>query len=180
MCKKRRRPNEIKKRRNDPETTGIIGGILHGWTYELRELNVNAFEKSPWNFLMDEKRKVEGIFFVYLHNNLMNCRMKISFKKMTEQIKQSVREIDPHARVYLYGSRARRTAREDSDWDVLILVEKMEVSLKDEQQFRHKLSDVEIETGQTVSTFVYSLRDWFSKLSVTPLFENIEREGILL
>ena len=99
---------------------------------------------------------------------------------MIERIKESVREVDPEAKVYLYGSRARGTAREDSDWDVLILVDKESVSLKDEQDFRHRLADVEIETGENVSTFVYSLKDWFSKYAVTPLFFNVQREGVLL
>lgn len=106
--------------------------------------------------------------------------MKISFKLMTKKIKQCVKEIDPKARVYLYGSRARKTAREDSDWDVLILVEKDNITLKDEQSFRHKMVDVEIETGQSVSTFVFSVKEWFSKYAVTPLYSNIQREGILL
>lgn len=32
--------------------------------------------------------------------------------------------IDPHARAFLFGSRARGTARKDSDWDLLILIDK--------------------------------------------------------
>ena len=106
--------------------------------------------------------------------------MRIDFKMMVERIKACVRDVDPDARVYLYGSRARGTAREDSDWDVLILVDKDGVSLKDEQDFRHRLADVEIETGESVSTFVYSLKEWFSKYAVTPLFFNVQREGVLL
>ena len=94
--------------------------------------------------------------------------MRIDFKTMIERIKASVREIDPEARIYLYGSRARGTAREDSDWDVLILVDKDKVSLREEQDFRHKLADLEIETGKSVSTFVYSLKEWVSKYMMTP------------
>ena len=106
--------------------------------------------------------------------------MRIDFKMMIERIKAGVREVDPGARVYLYGSRARGAARDDSDWDVLILVDRDSVSLKDEQDFRHKLADVEIETGESVSTFVYALKDWFSKYTMTPLFFNVQREGLLL
>jgi len=43
----------------------------------------------------------------------------------------------------LFVCRVRLTAREDSDWDILILVDQEKVTLKDEQRFRHKLIDVE-------------------------------------
>jgi predicted nucleotidyltransferase len=95
-------------------------------------------------------------------------------------IKESVREIDSSAITILYGSRARKNARPDSDWDILILVKKPSVSSKDEQNFRHHLYDVELETGQAISTFVYSWNEWNSKLSATPLYHNIQREGIVL
>lgn len=36
--------------------------------------------------------------------------------------------IDPHARAFLFGSRARGTARKDSDWDLLILIDKPNLS----------------------------------------------------
>ncbi|MCR4826365.1 MAG: nucleotidyltransferase domain-containing protein, partial [Bacteroidales bacterium] len=40
---------------------------------------------------------------------------------MRDSIKANVLEVNPNAEVWLYGSRARGTAREDSDWDVLVL-----------------------------------------------------------
>ena len=38
-------------------------------------------------------------------------------KAMMQRIKQNVLEVDPQAEVWLYGSRARGTANEESDWD---------------------------------------------------------------
>jgi uncharacterized protein len=99
---------------------------------------------------------------------------------ITKKIKQMVNETDSSAQIILYGSRARGTARYDSDWDILILLNKADVTLKDEQIFRHKLYDLELETGQAISTFVYSMNDWNTKMTVTPLYQNIKREGIIL
>ncbi|MBL7775108.1 MAG: nucleotidyltransferase domain-containing protein [Saprospiraceae bacterium] len=95
------------------------------------------------------------------------------------KIKEFVRDIDPEAEIRLFGSRARGDSRVDSDWDILILTPKA-VNLKVEQTFRHKLFELELEFGQAISTFVYSKTDWNGKHSGTPLYHNIEEEGILI
>lgn len=97
-----------------------------------------------------------------------------------QQIKEIIKGMDDSATAILYGSRVKGTARKDSDWDVLILLNKRKVSIKDEQQFRHKLYDLELKIGQPISTFVYSLFDWNTKMSNTPLFKNIQLEGRIL
>jgi len=96
-----------------------------------------------------------------------------------KKIKEYVEEINPLSEVVLFGSRARGEEREDSDWDILILTPNT-VDLKEEQRFRHKLFELELEYGQAISTFVYSKSDWNSKHQITPLYKNIEREGIAI
>lgn len=93
-------------------------------------------------------------------------------------IKSKIRKKDPEADIILFGSHAKGTANEDSDWDILILLKATNVSRKTEQEYRHELFDVELETGEPISTFVYSKTDWETKHSVTPLYYNISREGI--
>jgi len=97
-----------------------------------------------------------------------------------QQIKEVVKSTDNSATAILYGSRAKGKARKDSDWDILILLNKAKVTLKDEQEFRHKLYDLELKIGQPISTFVYSSDDWNTKMSDTPLFKNIKQEGKIL
>ena len=97
-----------------------------------------------------------------------------------QQIKEIIKNTDDSATAILYGSRAKGKAKDDSDWDILILLNKPKVSLREEQQFRHKLYDLELKIGQPISTFVYSLLDWNTKMSNTPLFKNIQREGRIL
>ncbi len=92
------------------------------------------------------------------------------------RIKDVVKTIDPTADVILYGSRARGDNNPDSDWDILILVER-EVDIAYERIFRHRLYDLELETGEAFSITVHNKSDWESKYWMTPLYENILREG---
>lgn len=91
------------------------------------------------------------------------------------EIKNQVLSIDKNATVVLFGSRARKDFREDSDWDFLILTS----STPDEKlkrKLRDKLFDTELETEQVISTIIHSYEDW-QNLSVTTLFQLIEKEG---
>lgn len=92
-------------------------------------------------------------------------------------IKQKVQEIDSTAEVVLYGSRARNEEHEESDWDILILTH-YPVSIEQEKKFRHHLYDLELEVEEAFSVFVYSKKDWYSRMRITPFFENVEAEGV--
>jgi predicted nucleotidyltransferase len=93
------------------------------------------------------------------------------------RIRTLVEEIDPSADVILYGSRARGEENSDSDWDLLILVDSPS-DLDYERIFRHKLYDIELELGEAFSVTVHNKNEWQSRYWMTPLFQNITREGI--
>ena len=106
---------------------------------------------------------------------------------MTEQainilaeIKKTVAAIDPGAQIFLFGSRARDNFRPDSDWDILILLNKPRVDYQERKQIRKKLYEIELSAGQPISAFVYSSGEWIDNQSDTPLFEAVKTEGIQL
>ncbi|MDP3645242.1 MAG: nucleotidyltransferase domain-containing protein [Bacteroidota bacterium] len=80
----------------------------------------------------------------------------------------------------LFGSHARGEAELDSDWDILILLNNLNVSRKTEKEYREELFDVEMEIGEPISTFVFSKNEWESRHSITPLYKNIKRDGIVI
>ena len=94
-------------------------------------------------------------------------------------IKLNISEVDPEARVILYGSRARGDARKNSDWDILVLTD-YPVTWQIEKKFRDHLYDLELETGEILSLFIYSKKDWDTRHHITPYYHNVIAQGIQL
>jgi len=94
-------------------------------------------------------------------------------------IRKEIISLDPKAQVILFGSRARGDSKADSDWDILVLTDSNDVFLA-EESFRDKLFDLEIETGEIFSLFVYNKKDWNTRHKITPLYMNIKKEGVRL
>lgn len=103
--------------------------------------------------------------------------MKTKTQHISQLIRHYINAIDPKADVILYGSRARGDERSDSDWDILVLTD-YSVDLITERKFRDKLYDLELETGEPLSIFVYSKNDWQTKQRITPFYENVTQEGV--
>jgi uncharacterized protein len=99
-------------------------------------------------------------------------------KRISKLISESIYSIDKDVEVILFGSRARGEENEESDWDILVLSEKNVGKL--ESEIRDKLYDLELETGEIFSLFVYSKMDWENRQKVTPFYHNVNRDGIRL
>jgi len=95
-------------------------------------------------------------------------------------IKKSVKTSDPDAILILYGSYARGDYNEESDIDLLILVDKEKVTRDDKIKITYPLYDIELDTGILISSIVYSKKFWQTEYKVTPFYENVNREGIRL
>ena len=97
---------------------------------------------------------------------------------LLKRVKTAIRALSPAAEIILYGSRAKGTARVDSDWDFLILLP----SQRDqelEMQIKDRLYDIELETDTILSSIIRSKQEWLSeRYAVVPLRQQVEREGI--
>ena len=98
---------------------------------------------------------------------------------MLDALKTAVHKTEGMGLAYLYGSRARGDAKPDSDWDVLVVLDKDKVTSDDFDLIAFPLYDVGIKQDAAVSVNVYALPDW-RKHNFTPFFKNVEREGIRL
>jgi predicted nucleotidyltransferase len=108
---------------------------------------------------------------------------KRNMKKTREELLQSIKEVllsaVPNGKVILFGSRARGDAREDSDWDLLILLDKPQIEASDFDRISYPLYELGWSEGEQFSPKLYTIKDWL-KRSFTPFFKNIEKEGIIL
>lgn len=104
--------------------------------------------------------------------------MTMTDVEFLQEMKRNVQEIDPQAEVWLFGSRARGDARNDSDWDFLVFTNN-DLSGGRRWQFSDHLFDIELETGRMISTIVWPQRER-SRYAVTDLYSNVMDEGIRL
>jgi uncharacterized protein len=100
--------------------------------------------------------------------------------EILSRIKQTILEREPSAKIYLYGSRARGDAKPDSDWDLLILLNKEKITDEEEIKITHPLYDLGFDLGEILSPMVYSYKDWASKSLITSYYENVMTEGKML
>lgn len=97
-----------------------------------------------------------------------------------ENITKAIHSQDPKAQVFLFGSRARGDDKPDSDWDILILINNRTVTSEIEDKFRNVLYNIELESGQIISIFIYPKSFWNNTLKYSPLYKAVKREGIKL
>jgi len=96
-----------------------------------------------------------------------------------QKVSYTVHTVDPDAKIILFGSRARGDERKESDWDFLILTNNQNVNETEKQIWQNLYTNVELETGEIVSSIVHTFETW-EKLSQTPLYQNVTKEGILV
>ena len=107
-------------------------------------------------------------------------RIPIADKELLRQLKEIVLGRVPDATLILYGSAARGERAPDSDYDVLLLVD-APLSREEEEAIDRAIYALELDREVVLSVFIYTRDDWNRPLrAVTPFYQNVEREGVLL
>ena len=96
-------------------------------------------------------------------------------EEFLNKIKYAVLSVDDKAEVILFGSRARGDSNKDSDWDILVLTDKLADAVL-QNSIRDKVYHIELEYVVPVSTIIRSKKDW-ENIAITPFYKNILREG---
>lgn len=75
---------------------------------------------------------------------------------------QTIRSYNPKAEIMLYRSRARGTARADSDWDVLVLVDGDRISDEQYQALNYDLWAKGLDYGHEINAIIHTRKQWNS------------------
>lgn len=94
-------------------------------------------------------------------------------------IRNIVNKNIPDATIILYGSRSRGDFRSDSDWDFLILVDRLNLTFDERSDLEYKLWSAGQDIGEEVNPLVYTKKQWES-LPPSLFKINIKNEGIKL
>ena len=82
--------------------------------------------------------------------------------QVIDNIKQVAKQVLPQgSTLYLYGSRARGDYHEDSDWDLLLLLDKPKVEFDDFAKYSYPIMERGWDIGEDFSVHTYTKNDWF-------------------
>lgn len=100
------------------------------------------------------------------------------------QVIENIREVakttlPKGSSLLLYGSRARGDAGKDSDWDLLILLDKPDLSESDYDNISFPFTMLGWNIGEIISPQMYTKKDWES-ISFLPFHKNVEHDKIVL
>jgi predicted nucleotidyltransferase len=103
----------------------------------------------------------------------------ISDEEIIDKIKRTVEKSAPDAKVVLYGSRARGDARPDSDWDILVLINKEKTDSSDFERIAYPLYDLGHELHILISVNIYAKAYWEARKG-TIFCKSVNADGIVL
>jgi predicted nucleotidyltransferase len=103
--------------------------------------------------------------------------MILETKEILNEIKQTVQEIIPDAKVYLFGSRVTGKVHEESDWDILAITS-LKVSSELKDNIREKLSALTNQDYFFIDLKIVNEKDWYESPSYYVLRHSIKDEVV--
>jgi len=97
-----------------------------------------------------------------------------------EQIQAKGHSILPQGgNVWLYGSRARGDFRSDSDWDLLVLIDKEKQQWEDFDRYANPFIELGIDMGVAINPMLYTHKEW-ENMNFTPFYHNVQNDKVRL
>ena len=109
--------------------------------------------------------------------------MPVSMQKLIDKYVLSLQEVyGSHLRqVILYGSYARGDFNEESDIDIMVLVDLSDLDIKD---YRHQLTDITFEYNMDydleIKPVAKNIEHYYKWLNAYPFYANVNRDGVTL
>lgn len=116
-------------------------------------------------------------FFVSLRYEM---KFKMTNTSIIENIRRVAKNILPKgSALYLYGSRARGDHRHDSDWDLLLLLDKPRKESDDFDKYAYPIMECGFDLWQYFSVHTYTKEEWYRRPHAM-FFFNVEQDKQLI
>jgi len=89
------------------------------------------------------------------------------------------KHLPANGQAILFGSQARGDEHEDSDWDILVIVDKESLIQKDYDEYTYPLTTLGWDLGVEINPILYTKKEWDAN-HFTPFYYNVKNEGIVL
>lgn len=105
------------------------------------------------------------------------------WKKILTELSDMLQKVyqDRLKAVILYGSVARGTATDESDVDIMVLIDGTDQELR---TFEDKLSDVSTDISikyfKVFSIIDVSYQEYMTWMKISPFYRNVSEEGVVL
>ncbi|MBQ8655481.1 MAG: nucleotidyltransferase domain-containing protein [Prevotella sp.] len=97
-----------------------------------------------------------------------------------DNIKEVARQVLPKGSVlYLYGSRARGDFHDESDWDLLLLLDKPKLEHEDFEKYSYPFVEMGWNFGADIRPHAYTKNEWFNGPHAL-FYYNVEEDKKIL
>ena len=149
--------------------------------FVMRQHLISAFPNAPSTykikFLTNYLQSSENLYIFAARKKIMGS---LSHQEVIDRIKQVAERVLPKgSTLYLYGSRARGDFNEESDWDLLVLLDKPERDIKDWDNYAWPFTEMGWDIEEDISARTFTKEQWYNGPH-TMFYFNVEEDKKIL
>ena len=101
-------------------------------------------------------------------------------KDIIEKIQTIAQKTIPDGgRIFLFGSQARGDFHAESDWDILILLDKVRIENSDFDKVAYPIIEMGWKMGVQINPLLYTFKSWEQR-HFTLFYKNVQKDSIEL
>ena len=129
--------------------------------------------------MLDNDYKLVGRREDDFMKKLQNKKLETALGELADMLKEVY--MDKLKAVILYGSIARGTATNESDIDIMLLIDGTDQELRCfEDKLNNVSTDISLKYFKVFSIIDVSYQEFISWMKISPFYRNVSEEGVVL